>query len=98
MEWHPDIRFTIQRVDASFPSVTDRSDVLLTINGLLQMRGVERLMVFPGRVRLREDRLWVRGERRLLMSEFGITAPKRFFLAVGDSILVSFDLLLARLD
>ena len=98
VDLYPEIRFTVQQVESSFPSVTDRSDVLLTIGGLLLLHGVERHMVFPGRVRLRDDRLWVRGERRLLMSEFGIKAPKRFFAAVADSVLVSFDLLLAGLD
>ena len=92
---HPEIRFTVERVEASFHSVTDRADVLLTISGLVLIHGVERPMVFPGRVRLRTDRLWVRGESRLKMSDFGIKPPKRFFLEVADSVLVSFDLLLA---
>ena len=92
---YPEIRFTLERVEPSFPSVTDRSDLLLSISGLMLIRGVERLMVFPGRVRLRDDRLWVRGENRLKMSDFGIKPPKRFFLQVEDSVLVRFDLLLA---
>jgi polyisoprenoid-binding protein YceI len=93
---YPEIRFTVERVESSFPSVTDRSDVLLTISGLVLIHGVQRPMVFPGRVRLRDDRLWVRGESRLRMSDFGIKPPKRFFLLeVADSVLVRFDLLLA---
>jgi polyisoprenoid-binding protein YceI len=93
-ERYPEIRFTVQRVDPSFPSATDRSDVLLTISGLMQVHGVERAMVFPGRVRFRDDRLWVRGETRLNMRDFGIDPPRRLFLRVADSVLVSFDLLL----
>ena len=98
VERHPEIRFTVRRVEPSFPSVTDRSDVLLTISGLLLIHGVERVMVFPGRVRLRDNRLWVRGETRLQMSDFGIKPPKRFLLLVADSVLVGFDLLLAVPD
>jgi polyisoprenoid-binding protein YceI len=97
-ERYPEIRFSVQRVEASFPSVTDRSDVLLTISGLMQMRGVERAVVLPGRVRLQGNRLWVRGETRLQMRDFGIDPPRRFFLRVADSVLVSFDLLLAVAD
>ena len=95
---YPEIRFTVQRVEPSFPSVTDRSDVLLTVGGLMQLHGVERSMVFPGRVRLQDDRLWVRGETRLQLGDFGIEPPRRFFLRVSDSVLVSFDLLLAIAD
>jgi len=97
-ERYPEISFSVQRVEASFPSVTDRSDVLLTISGLMQMRGVERALVLPGRVRLQGNRLWVRGETRLQMRDFGIDPPRRFFLRVADSVLVSFNLLLAVAD
>lgn len=92
---HPDIRFTVERIDASFQSLTDRADVLLTITGLMSIRGVERTMAFPGRARLRDDKLWVRGESRLQMSQFGMKPPSRFFLDVKDALLVSFDVTLA---
>ncbi len=98
VERYPEIRFTVERVEPSFPSVTDRSDVLLTISGLMLIHGVARPMVFAGRVRLRDDRLWVRGESRLKMSDFEIKPPKKFLLEVADSVLVSFDLLLAARD
>jgi polyisoprenoid-binding protein YceI len=97
-ERYPEIRFSVQRVEASFPSVADRSDMLLTISGLMQISGVERSVVVPGRVRLQDNRLWVRGETRLQMRDFGIDPPRRFFLRVSDSVLVSFDLLLAPAD
>ena len=92
---HPEIQFTIERIEASFPSTTDRADVLLTITGLMSIRGVERAMAFPGRARLRDDKLWVRGEGPLRMSHFGMKAPSRFFLDVKDTLLVSFDVTLA---
>ena len=95
IERYPQFRFTVQRVESSFPSVSDRADVLLTVSGLLMIHGIERPMVFPARVRFREDRLWVRGEARLNMSDFGITPPSKLFLRVRDSILATFDLLLA---
>jgi polyisoprenoid-binding protein YceI len=92
---YPEIRFTVERIEASFPSVADRSDVLVTINGLMSIRGVERAMIFPGRARVRDDKLWVRGEAELRMSDFGVRPPSRFFLDVKDTVLVSFDLTLA---
>lgn len=95
VEQHPEIRFTVQRIDASFPSASDRADVLLTISGLMSIRGVERSMVFPGRARLRDDKFWVRGEGEIRMSDFGIPPPARLFLSVKDNVLVTFDVTLA---
>jgi polyisoprenoid-binding protein YceI len=92
---YPEIRFTIEHVEASFPAVTERSDVLLTIKGRMLIRGVERPFEFPGRVRSGDAGLWVRGEAQLKMTDFGITPPKRLFLEMNDTVLVSFDLLLS---
>jgi polyisoprenoid-binding protein YceI len=94
-ERYPEIRFTIERLEASFPSTTDRVDVLLTISGLMLIRGVERPMRFPGRVRVRDDKLWVRGEAELKMSDFRIRPPTHLFLQVKDSVLSGFDVTLA---
>jgi len=90
----PDIRFTIERVEASFPSVTERADVLLSITGVMLIRGVERSMVFPARVRLRDDKLWVRGEAEVKMTDFGIKPPSHLMMDVKNQVLVSFDVLL----
>jgi polyisoprenoid-binding protein YceI len=92
---YPEIRFTVQQVDASFPSLADRSDVLLTIRGVMSIHGVERPMTFPGRARLRDDTLWVRGETELRMSDFGITPPTRLLLRVKDTVFVEFDVRLS---
>jgi polyisoprenoid-binding protein YceI len=95
---HPEIRFTAQQVQSSFPSVAEGADVILTIRGLMLIRGVERPMSFSARARLREDRVWVRGESTLKMTDFGIAPPTRLFLAVKDEVAVRFDLLLARAE
>jgi polyisoprenoid-binding protein YceI len=94
-ERFPQIRYTVESVEASFSSVTDKADVLLTIRGQMVIRDVERPLVLLGRARLRDGDLWVRGDGTLKMSEFGITPPKRLFLAVGDQVIVSFDLTLS---
>ena len=94
-ERFPQVRFAVEHVEPSFHSVTDKADVLLTIRGQMVIRNVERPMTFLGRVRFRDERLWVRGESTLRMTDFGITPPKRFFLAVRDQVTVSFDLTLA---
>jgi len=95
---YPEIRFVLQGVEPSFPSVSDRADVLVTIRGGLLIRGVERSVTFASRARLRDARLWVRGQAMAKMSEFGITPPRRFFFAVGDAVTASFDVLLAPAD
>jgi polyisoprenoid-binding protein YceI len=98
VERYPEIRFTIDHVESSFPSVTDRSDILLTIDGVMMIHGVEHRMTFPGRARVQDARLWVRGENRLKMTDFGITPPSKLFMRVADTVLVSFDVLLAAQD
>lgn len=96
---HPEIRFVVQGVEASFPTMTDRSDVLLLVTGRMVINGVERSIAVPGRARLRDDRIWARGETRLNMSDYGIAPPRRLFVfRVADDITVSFDLDLVKAD
>ncbi len=98
VDGHREIRFVVQSIESSFASVTDAADVLLTIKGIMVVRGVERPMAFPGRLRARGEHLWVRGETTLRMTEFGITPPKRLFLAVRDEVAVAFDVTLERAE
>ncbi len=91
----PEIRFVIERVETSFPTVSDQTDVLLTIHGMLTIHGVARPMTFPGRIRLRDGKLWVRGENHIKMSDFGISPPRHFLVKVKDTVLAGFNLNLA---
>ena len=95
---HPTMYFVIQTVEApSFPpGVADHTDTLLTIQGRLSIAGIERVKRFSGRVRLKQGRLWVRGESRFKMSDFGIKPPQYLLLPVKDEVGVGFDLLLER--
>ena len=95
---HPTMYFVIQTIDApSFPpGVAEHTDTLLTIQGRLSIAGVERVKRFSGRVRLKQGRLWVRGESRFKMSDFGIKPPQYLLLWVKDEVGVGFDLLLDR--
>jgi polyisoprenoid-binding protein YceI len=95
---HPTIYFVIQTIEApSFPlGVAEHTDTLLTIQGRLSIAGVERVKRFSGRVRLKDGRLWVRGESRFKMSDFGIKPPQYLLFRVKDEVGVGFDLLLER--
>jgi len=97
-ERYPTMAFVIQTVTPSFVSVTEHSDVLLTVQGRLTIAGVDRVKRFSGRVRLKDQRLWVRGETRFKMSDFGIKPPKYLLLSVKDEVGVGFDLLLDPKD
>jgi polyisoprenoid-binding protein YceI len=92
---YPEIRFKVQDVRASFPSLAERADITLQIGGMMLIRGVERVMPWTGRARIEDGMIWVRGETELRMTDFGITPPRKLFLAVGNSVRVSFDLRLA---
>jgi hypothetical protein len=95
---NPTMFFVVQTVEApSFPlGVAEHTDTLLTIQGRLSIAGVERVKRFSGRVRLKQGRLWVRGESRFKMSDFGIRPPQYLLFRVKDEVGVGFDLLLER--
>jgi polyisoprenoid-binding protein YceI len=94
----PTMLFVIQTVEAPAfpPGVAEHTDTLLTIQGRLSIAGVERVKRFSGRVRMKQGRLWVRGESRFKMSDFGIKPPQYLLLSVKDEVGVGFDLLLER--
>jgi len=95
---HRLIRYTIGGSEASFTSITATADVLLTIKGALEVRGVERPLVFAARARLIGDRIWVRGESTLKLTDFGMEPPRRLGFRVGNQVGVSFDVTLRAAD
>jgi polyisoprenoid-binding protein YceI len=97
-ERHPTMYFVIQTVESPAfpPGVAEHPDTLLTIQGRLSIAGVERVKRFSGRIRVKQGRLWVRGESRFKMSDFGIKPPQYLLLVVKDEVGVGFDLLLER--
>jgi polyisoprenoid-binding protein YceI len=96
-ERHPEIRYRIDKVESSFPSLAENNDVVLAIHGVLSMRGVERPVSFAGRVRLRQGGgLWVRGETYIKPQDFGIPLLRDWFFSIKDSVLATFDLVLNK--
>ena len=95
-ERHPEIRFRIDKVESSFQSLTENTDVLLTLYGVLSMRGTERPASFMGRVRLRQGTLWVRGESRLRPGDFGIPLLRSWLVSMKEYVLATFDLALSK--
>ena len=95
-ERHPDIRYRIDKVESSFTSLTDNTDVLLTLHGVLSMRGIERPVSFMGRVRLRQGTLWVRGENRIRPVDFGVPPLRSWLVSMKESVLARFDLILSK--
>ena len=96
VERHPEIRYRIEKLESSFPSLAENNDVLLTIHGVLSMRGVERPVTFAGRIRLRQGTLWVRGESFIKPPEFGAPLLRHWLLSMKDSVLATFDLVLSK--
>jgi len=96
VERHPEIRYRIEKLESSFPSLAENNDVLLTIHGVLSMRGVERPVTFAGRIRLRQGTLWVRGESFIKPRQFGAPLLRQWLLSMKDSVLATFDLVLSK--
>ena len=95
-ERHPEIRYRIDKVESSFVSLTDNTDVLLTLHGVLSMRGTERPVNFMGRVRLRQGTLWVGGENRIRPGDFGIPPLRSWLVSMSEYVLARFDLVLSK--
>jgi len=95
---HRLLRYTIGGSEASFNTITAAADVLLTIKGALEVRGVERPLVFLARARLIGDQIWVRGEAKLKLTDFGIEPPRRLWFRVANEVGVSFDVTLRPAD
>jgi polyisoprenoid-binding protein YceI len=97
VEHQPEIRYRIERVESSFTSLAENNDVLLTIRGVLTMRGESRPVDFSGRVRLRPGgALWVRGESWIKPRDWGVTPIRIWLIAVRESVLATFDLTLKK--
>lgn len=96
-EHNPEIRYRIEKVDSSFPSLAENNDVFLTIHGVLSMRGVDRPATFAGRVRRKpEGELWVRGEGWVKPQDFGVPLLRTWLVSMKDSVLAMFDLTLSQ--
>jgi len=96
-EHHPEIRYRIDKVESSFPSLAENNDVLLTVHGVLSVRGVERSVTFRGRMRLRPGGgLWVRGESWLKPRDFGVPLLRSWLISMKDGVLATFDLVLSK--
>jgi polyisoprenoid-binding protein YceI len=95
-ERHPEIRYRIGKVESSFASLTENTDVLLTLHGVLSMRGTERSVSFMGRVRLRQGTLWVRGENRIRPADFGVPLLRSWLVSMKEHVLATFDLVLSN--
>lgn len=94
-EHHPEIGYQIDKVESSFASLAE-NDVLLTIHGVLTMRGAARPAAFMGRIRLRQGTLWVRGESRIRPADFGIPPLRSWLISMKEHVLATFDLVLTK--
>ncbi|HZP37032.1 MAG TPA: YceI family protein [Methylomirabilota bacterium] len=96
-EHHPEIRYRIDKVDSSFPSLAENNDVFLTIHGVLSIKGVDRPATFAGRVRRTPGGgLWVRGEGWVKPQDFGVPLIRTWLVSMKDSVLAMFDLTLTQ--
>ncbi len=86
---HPDIVFTLTRLDG-------KAGALRAI-GLLKIAGVEKEVAFDLKTAANASTVTVIGEVPLLMTDYGITAPKAMLgmLKTDPKITVTFELVLA---
>jgi len=96
-ERYPTISYRIEKVESSFSSLAENNDVLLTIRGVLTMKGLDRPVDFSGRVRLRPGgALWVRGESWIRPRDWGVPPIRIWLAASRETVLATFDLVLSK--
>jgi polyisoprenoid-binding protein YceI len=94
---HAEIRYRVDKVESSFPSLAENNDVILTIHGVLTVKDIDRPTTFAGRVRLRPGGgLWVRGESWVKPRDWGVPLIRTWMISMKDSVLAIFDLTLSR--
>ena len=97
VDHHPELKYRIDKMDSSFPSLAENNDVILTIHGVLSVKGVERPTTFAGRIRLRPGgALWIRGESWLKPRDWGVPLIRSWLVSMKDSVLAIFDLTLNK--
>jgi polyisoprenoid-binding protein YceI len=97
VDHHPELQYRIDKMDSSFPSLAENNDVILTIHGVLSVKGVERPTTFAGRIRLRPGgALWIRGESWLKPRDWGVPLIRSWLVSMKDSVLAIFDLTLNK--
>jgi polyisoprenoid-binding protein YceI len=97
VDHHQEIQYRIDKMDSSFPSLAENNDVILTIHGVLSVKGIERPTTFAGRIRLRPGgALWIRGESWLKPRDWGVPLLRSWLVNMKDSVLAIFDLTLNK--
>lgn len=96
-EHYPEIRYRIDKMESSFTTLAENNDVLLTIRGVLTMKGLDRPVDFSGRVRLRPGgALWVRGESWIRPRDWEVPLIRIWLISIRESVLATFDLILNK--
>ena len=94
---HPEIQYRIDKMDSSFPSLAENNDVILTIHGVLSVKGIDRPTTFAGRIRLRPGGgLWIRGESWLKPRDWSVPPLRYWLVSMKDTVLAIFDLTLNK--
>ncbi len=89
---HPEIRFQMESYHASPGSAG--ADLSLVIKGRLQIAGIEKPIELEAAAEREGKALHVTGVKQLLMTDYGIKAPKFMLgmMSVSDPVTVHFDL------
>lgn len=95
-EHNPSIRYRIDKMESAFVSLAENTDMLLTIHGVLTMRGMDGPVTFLGRLRLRGTTLWARGESRIRPGDFGVPPLRSWLVPTREYVLATFDLILTK--
>lgn len=94
---YPTIRFTATEVRTPRAALAPGDEVALTVTGTMEIHGVRRTVEMPVLVRVGAERIDVRGETSLKLTDYGIRPPQVFFIVrVQDEIRVHFTLVAER--
>jgi polyisoprenoid-binding protein YceI len=90
-EEHPKVTFTVDNADAAIGENKE-------LKGTLTIAGVEQQVNVPATISQEDGNLRVRGEKKIVLKDYGIEPPTAMFgsIVVGDDVTVKFDLVFTK--
>lgn len=92
---NPTIRFHLTRYEAKPFLHSSKNEFLIEATGTLSLADVGKTISLEANAELSDAGLHIRGEKELLMTDFGIKPPVMLILKTDDRVIVHYDIFLS---
>ncbi|MBI2190861.1 MAG: YceI family protein [Planctomycetes bacterium] len=90
VEQYPAIAFEVERVKGPLGRLAGGSEIAVSLEGKLTIRGITRPVSIPAQLALKAGEVRVRGEYTLTWTDYGVPDPSVFVLRVSKDMTVLF--------